>query len=118
MGTSETSRELKDLYLKLQSDLDSDKRYWIRNDAKLKAVVTSKSYDEFREIVEAAHLKPLSKEDCKKKAAQCASFASLLSGLLDDVTTRFAGMHCRWFFLVKALNSFDRKICIAFSYST
>lgn len=48
MGTSETSRELKDLYLKLQSDLDSDKKYWIRNDAKLKAVVTSQSYDEFR----------------------------------------------------------------------
>lgn len=37
-----------DLYKELQSDLQKDKMYWIKNDAKLKAVVTSKNYDEFR----------------------------------------------------------------------
>lgn len=37
-----------DLYKELQTDLEKDKMYWVRNDAKLKAVVTSKSYDEFR----------------------------------------------------------------------
>lgn len=37
-----------DLYKDLQTDLEKDKLYWIRNDAKLKAVSTSKSYDEFR----------------------------------------------------------------------
>lgn len=36
------------LYQELQSDIEKDKMYWIKNDAKLKAVVTSKSYDEFR----------------------------------------------------------------------
>lgn len=37
-----------DLFKELQQDLEKDKMYWIKNDAKLKAVVTSKSYDEFR----------------------------------------------------------------------
>ncbi|CAG9766545.1 unnamed protein product [Ceutorhynchus assimilis] len=65
---SQGNRELGDLYAQLQNDLNSDKRYWVRNDAKLRAVVTAKSYDEFRDYVDAAHLKSLSKEDYKKKA--------------------------------------------------
>lgn len=37
--------------------------YKLRNDAKIRAVTTSSSYDEFKAIVDAAHLKPLSKDD-------------------------------------------------------
>lgn len=38
----------KAMYDELQTAINEDKRYWIRNDAKLRAVVTSKTYDEFR----------------------------------------------------------------------
>lgn len=37
-----------DLYKELQSAIDEDKMYWIKNDAKLRAVVAAKTYDEFR----------------------------------------------------------------------
>lgn len=37
-----------DLYKELQCAIDDDKRYWVKNDAKLRAVVTAKTYDEFR----------------------------------------------------------------------
>lgn len=36
------------LYKELQGAINDDKKYWIRNDAKLRAVVTAKTYDEFR----------------------------------------------------------------------
>jgi len=41
-------KNLDNLCKKLRADIEADRMYWIRNDAKLKAVVTSKSYDEFR----------------------------------------------------------------------
>lgn len=37
-----------DLYKELQGAIYEDKKYWIKNDAKLRAVVTAKTYDEFR----------------------------------------------------------------------
>uniref|UniRef100_A0A182YP28 Dynein attachment factor N-terminal domain-containing protein n=1 Tax=Anopheles stephensi TaxID=30069 RepID=A0A182YP28_ANOST len=40
-----------------------DTLYAVRNDAKLRAVLTSKNYDEFKNIVDAAHLTPLSAGD-------------------------------------------------------
>lgn len=48
MSKPSSSSENKDLVQELQSAIDEDKRYWLQNDAKLRAVVTSKSYDEFR----------------------------------------------------------------------
>ncbi|CAH1364533.1 hypothetical protein MTP99_000893 [Tenebrio molitor] len=51
------------LYEELKSAIDEDKMYWVKNDAKLRAVVTSRTYDEFRDIVAAAHLQPLTKKD-------------------------------------------------------
>lgn len=48
-------KNLDNLCKKLRADIEADRMYWIRNDAKLKAVVTSKSYDEFRWI----EVKPL-----------------------------------------------------------
>ncbi|XP_049294533.1 uncharacterized protein LOC125769754 [Anopheles funestus] len=40
-----------------------DVLYAVRNDAKLRAVLTSKNYDDFKNIVDAAHLTPLSASD-------------------------------------------------------
>lgn len=47
-----------------KSLVDYDGRYWVENSAKIRAVEQRvATYDEFREIVMAAHLKPLEKED-------------------------------------------------------
>lgn len=37
--------------------------YNLQNDAKLRAVTSTKTYDEFKAIVDAAHLRPLDKSD-------------------------------------------------------
>lgn len=37
--------------------------YNLQNDAKLRAVTSTKTYDEFKAIVDAAHLQPLDKSD-------------------------------------------------------
>ncbi|XP_036333649.1 coiled-coil domain-containing protein 103 [Rhagoletis pomonella] len=53
--------------LKLRDDcmerLREAKIYELRNDAKLRAVNTTETYDEFKDIVDAAHLQPVSKRD-------------------------------------------------------
>ncbi|KAJ8925563.1 hypothetical protein NQ315_009403 [Exocentrus adspersus] len=61
------NKSTSELYKELHSSIEQEKMYWIRNDAKVRAAVTSKSYDEFREIVAAAHLKPISKKDITEK---------------------------------------------------
>lgn len=38
----------KQLLQELQSAINEDKHYWLQNNAKLRAVVTSKTYEEFR----------------------------------------------------------------------
>lgn len=43
--------------------IKNDELYEVRNLAKIRAVNSVKSYEEFKGIVDAAHLKPLSKED-------------------------------------------------------
>ncbi|KAF2900352.1 hypothetical protein ILUMI_05834 [Ignelater luminosus] len=57
----------KALFEELQSAIEEDKRYWIQNDAKIRASTTAKNYDEFRETVAAAHLMSLTKKDMAKK---------------------------------------------------
>lgn len=37
--------------------------YKLKNDAKLRAVTSTKTYDEFKDIVDAAHLQPLNRSD-------------------------------------------------------
>ncbi|CAG9859048.1 unnamed protein product [Phyllotreta striolata] len=64
---SSNSSDLKNLYKDLQSSINDDKLYWIRNDAKIKAVVTSKNYDEFRDYVAAAHLSSLTRKELMEK---------------------------------------------------
>ncbi|KAJ8957666.1 hypothetical protein NQ318_017558 [Aromia moschata] len=63
MSKSARSLSNKQLYEELQESIKQEKLYWVRNDAKLRAVVDAKSYDEFRDRVAAAHLRPLSKAD-------------------------------------------------------
>ncbi|KAK7507965.1 hypothetical protein BaRGS_00000930 [Batillaria attramentaria] len=52
---------------KLQRELDAavamDAKYWRENDAKIRAVTEQKvaTYDEFKDLVAASHLKPLDK---------------------------------------------------------
>jgi hypothetical protein len=55
-------------FSKLEQQIDSaveaDKMYWIRNEAKIRAVNNKvASYEEFEDIVKASHLKPLEKGD-------------------------------------------------------
>ncbi|XP_039284757.1 coiled-coil domain-containing protein 103 [Nilaparvata lugens] len=60
------SIDLKGLQEELQKAIDDDKRYWLENDAKFRAVDQGTiTYDEFRDIVKAAHLQPLECKDLK-----------------------------------------------------
>lgn len=56
--------DFKVLETELQNAIQEDFKYWRENSAKLRAVNQRvSSYDEFRDIVKAAHLKPLEKCD-------------------------------------------------------
>ncbi|KAH8290885.1 hypothetical protein KR054_006726 [Drosophila jambulina] len=37
--------------------------YQLRNDAKLRAVCNTQSYEEFKDVVDAAHLRPVTRSD-------------------------------------------------------
>lgn len=68
MSSSRSRTDEKMLFENLHKAIENDKLYWIRNEAKIRACTTSKNYDEFREIVDAAHLRPVRREDKEKKA--------------------------------------------------
>ncbi|CAG7826725.1 unnamed protein product [Allacma fusca] len=78
----------------LQKLIEQDQLYWIRNDAKLRAVTQgTPTYEDFRQIVLAAHLKPVSKEEreeLQRKSAEgkviwnCAA-AAASGDMPDDV---------------------------------
>lgn len=40
--------DISALHNELQNEIEADKLYWIRNDAKIRACTTSQTYDEFR----------------------------------------------------------------------
>ncbi|XP_063217054.1 coiled-coil domain-containing protein 103 [Bacillus rossius redtenbacheri] len=64
MAEDEDSVDLSALEAELQAAIDDDARYWRENDAKLRAVEQKvATYDEFKDIVKACHLRPLDKED-------------------------------------------------------
>lgn len=48
INTKLNAKDLLELNKTLQTNVDDDKVYWLRNDAKLRAVYTSQNYDEFR----------------------------------------------------------------------
>ncbi|XP_062132825.1 coiled-coil domain-containing protein 103 [Drosophila sulfurigaster albostrigata] len=53
--------------LRLRDDclqrLRDDEIYYLRNDAKLRAVNNTQNYEEFKDIVDAAHLRPVTRQD-------------------------------------------------------
>ncbi|KAK3083514.1 hypothetical protein FSP39_024487 [Pinctada imbricata] len=56
--------DFKKLERELESAVEADKKYWRENDAKFRAVHQKvESYEEFRDIVMASHIKPLDKGD-------------------------------------------------------
>ncbi|CAG2217782.1 Coiled-coil domain-containing protein 103 [Mytilus edulis] len=58
------SLNFEKLEKELHAAVDADQRYWRENDAKFRAVHQKvATYDEFRDIVKASHLKPLEKGD-------------------------------------------------------
>ncbi|KAK9686822.1 Dynein attachment factor N-terminus [Popillia japonica] len=65
----------KALYESLNQSLEADKLYWTQNDAKIRASYTSRNYDEFREIVAAAHLQPVQSKDIRARKVIWNSFS-------------------------------------------
>lgn len=57
------AEEIRNLKEECRNQIKKDELYDIRNSAKIRAVTSVKSYDEFRDIVDAAHLRPLDKKD-------------------------------------------------------
>ncbi|CAL4153222.1 unnamed protein product, partial [Meganyctiphanes norvegica] len=53
------------LEARLRASVDADRHYAQENAAKIRAINTAPTYDEFRQIVLGAHLKPLDKGDKK-----------------------------------------------------
>lgn len=49
----------------------------LQNDAKLRAVNSTKTYDEFKDIVDAAHLQPLSRSDKQNASTQSRLWNSI-----------------------------------------
>ncbi|XP_013102974.2 coiled-coil domain-containing protein 103 [Stomoxys calcitrans] len=58
-----TPEELQKLQEICMERLKMGELHTLRNDAKLRAVNNTKNYEEFKDIVDAAHLKPISKAD-------------------------------------------------------
>ncbi|KAG4073464.1 hypothetical protein HA402_000688 [Bradysia odoriphaga] len=60
-----TSSDISRLQALFYENLHLEELYKVRNDAKLRAVISTKTYDEFKNIVDAAHLRPITKHDKK-----------------------------------------------------
>ncbi|XP_030387703.1 coiled-coil domain-containing protein 103 [Scaptodrosophila lebanonensis] len=58
-----TAKELLMLRESCMQSIREGELYQLRNDAKLRAVNTTQSYDEFKDIVDAAHLRPITQKD-------------------------------------------------------
>ncbi|CAD7012598.1 unnamed protein product [Ceratitis capitata] len=58
-----TPEELLKLRANCMERLRAAELYELRNDAKLRAVNSTQTYEEFKDIVDAAHLQPVSKQD-------------------------------------------------------
>ncbi|CAL7934731.1 unnamed protein product [Xylocopa violacea] len=58
----------KSLELELEESLKADELYKLQNDAKLRAMEQNvPTYEDFRQMVNAAHLKPLNRDNVKTK---------------------------------------------------
>lgn len=54
------------LEARLRAGIEADRRYAAENSAKLRAIQSTPSYDEFRQLVLGAHLKPVDRNDKNK----------------------------------------------------
>jgi len=64
MSRLNSALDFKELEKELKDCIKEDEKYWRENDAKLRAVNQKVStYEEFKEMVKAAHLKPLEKSE-------------------------------------------------------
>ncbi|XP_070570514.1 coiled-coil domain-containing protein 103-like [Ptychodera flava] len=63
-GKDEESIDFTKLERELEAAVEADAKYWRENDAKIRAVTQKvESYEEFKDIVAAAHIKPLERKD-------------------------------------------------------
>ncbi|RXG72092.1 Coiled-coil domain-containing protein [Armadillidium vulgare] len=51
---------------RIRAGIEADRRYTAENSAKLRAINTASSYDEFRQLVMGSHIKPLERNDKTK----------------------------------------------------
>ncbi|XP_058449105.1 uncharacterized protein LOC131429069 [Malaya genurostris] len=58
-----SNSDIKKLEASCLENIKGDELYQLRNDAKLRAVTNSKNYDEFKDIVDAAHLSAITSQD-------------------------------------------------------
>ncbi|KAK7022775.1 hypothetical protein SK128_011613 [Halocaridina rubra] len=54
------------LEARLRAGIEGDRRYAVENSAKLRAIHSTASYDEFRQLVLGSHLKPVDRNDKSK----------------------------------------------------
>ncbi|CAB3373247.1 Hypothetical predicted protein [Cloeon dipterum] len=54
---------IKSLHEDWNRKIAADAKYWLENDAKIRAITDAKSYEEFCDIVKTAHLKPISRKE-------------------------------------------------------
>ncbi|XP_017893580.2 coiled-coil domain-containing protein 103 [Ceratina calcarata] len=67
----------KSLESELEETVKADELYKLRNDAKLRAMEQNvPTYEHFRQIVNAAHLKPVERRDAESKAKTCWNHAA------------------------------------------
>ncbi|XP_014234074.1 coiled-coil domain-containing protein 103 [Trichogramma pretiosum] len=89
--------DFRALEAELDVALKADELYKLQNDAKIRAIEQRvPTYDDFRHMVQAAHLRPLDKNDTKKRAQgswnQCAVAVDSDEKAGGDVEARMAEM--------------------------
>ncbi|XP_050434584.1 coiled-coil domain-containing protein 103 [Adelges cooleyi] len=80
------SADFKSLEDELLDNVDKDVRYWQQNDAKIRAVKSVSTYQEFSDIVKAAHLSPLAKKDKIRKDGSSSIWNNVVSNNMQDTT--------------------------------
>ncbi|XP_029945210.1 dynein axonemal assembly factor 19 [Salarias fasciatus] len=63
MTSQRDAIDFKALEAELQMAVESDRKYQLENQTKLRAVSQGVSYSQFRDLVQASHLKPLDRKD-------------------------------------------------------
>lgn len=58
-----TSNDILSVQKFCHDQIKCNEFYKLQNDAKLRAIISSKTYQEFRDIVDAAHLKPVNQNN-------------------------------------------------------